>query len=373
MIDFGEAFLEDNAPATLRTPLSVRPPEVIFEDRLNQRVDLWSAGCLIFELVTGQPLFDEIMTTPPELVQQMLEFDRNGLPLRWQKKWQWMEAGIRPQEPMYTSQQWPEEVYFDNDREKGFTPVDLVQVGKAEAQDRRNEKLARKNPGRIQKQIDDLKAITTNGGKLTRHEEQMLEGLEKELKVVNKAREALGDKAPSLNRSWNHDHDRDRDSRTGMLGKRRRGSNASSSDGDVPEDVRRIPMPRDTPPPIPKEVLDKWFAKRRARRDAENVARRDQDAETSKAATPAVETKTVYEAKPVIRDLRKEAVSAFVPTSVKLKMDKGQGQGGLLEPEEADRLEREGYMKTGKSNSQNTSRAEPSRTVTMEEVDDEEE
>jgi hypothetical protein len=96
-------------------------------------------------------------------------------------------------------------------------------------------------------------------------------------------------------------------------------------------------MPRDTPPPIPKEVLDTWYAKRRARREAENAANK-KDSEPKKESPP-VEAKITYSAEPVRRDLRKEAVAAFVPNVVKLKMNKGQGQGGLMEPEEADRLE----------------------------------
>ena len=39
---------------------------------------------------------------------------------------------------------------------------------------------------------------------------------------------------------------------------------------------------------------------------------------------PVTEAKTVYEAAPEIRDLRKEAVSAFVPTAVRMKMQKAR-------------------------------------------------
>lgn len=235
---------------------------------------------------------------------------------------------------------------------------------KAELQDRRNEKLARKNPDRLQKQIDDLKAITEKGGKLTRHEQQVLEGLEREHKAVTKAREALGDKAPSLHRGWTGDReggggDYSRHGGAGVLGKRRRpgsqGGAESSEEEDVPEDVKSIPMPRDTPPPIPKEVLDEWYAKRRARRNAEQGYRyggpgrgdERESAENTKEAraAPVVESKTVYEAAPVTRNLQQEAVSAFVPSAVRTKVNKGAGQGGLMEPEEADRLEKEGYLK----------------------------
>ncbi|KAF4917679.1 Protein saf1 [Colletotrichum viniferum] len=261
-------------------------------------------------------------------------------------------------------------------KERNYNPVQAqrkadkakaIKKGKASIQSQRNEKLARRNPERIQKQIDDLKAITTGGGKLSRHEEQVLDGLEKELRAVKKAREALGDKAPSFGRGYH----RDGDSSGGVLGKRRRNDDELTSDEDVPDEVKRIPMPRDTPPPIPKEVLDKWYAKRRARRQAEQAERNENeksDEKEKKTPTPAPEAKTVYEAKPMVRNLQKEAVAAFVPTAVRMKLDKGKGQGGLMEPEEADRLEREGYLKTATA----TEETEPSgpRKVMMEEVDD---
>lgn len=163
---------------------------------------------------------------------------------------------------------------------------------------------------------------------------------------MKKAREALGDRAPALSKGgWGPRHDGgDR-----ILGKRRRGGDdASSSDEEeVPEEVRRIPMPRDTPPPIPKAVLDEWYAKRRAKRAAAQGSQNANGTPLGGDRQPPapVEAKTVYEAKPVVRDLKKEAVTAFVPAAVRMKMSKGKGEGGLMEPEEADRLEREGYLK----------------------------
>ncbi|KAK4236300.1 WW domain binding protein 11-domain-containing protein [Achaetomium macrosporum] len=235
-------------------------------------------------------------------------------------------------------------------KERNYNPVQAqrkaekakaIKKGKAEQQARRNEKLARRNPARIQQQIDDLKAIKEGGGKLTSHEEQALEALEKDLKAVLKAREALGDKAPQ----FGHGPPRQGQRGEGVLGKRRRDAeDASSSDSDVPDDVKNIPMPRDTPPPIPKEILDEWYAKRRAKRSADRAPETVQR-EPEKPSAPVVESKTVYEAKPVVRDLRKEAVSAFMPTAVRMKIEKSKGRAGLLEPEEADKLEKDGYLR----------------------------
>lgn len=285
-----------------------------------------------------------------------------------------------------------------------------IKKGKAEVAGRRTEKLAKKNPDRLQKQLDDLKAIGANGGKLTTHEQRMVEELEKEIKQVRKAREALGDNAPALGRGGG-----DRGGHThgarggGVLGKRGRDGqrrNGGESDSDeVPEEVRDIPMPRDTPPPIPKEVLDKWY---QARRDKWAAAHPDQaprdrhvgaggqgansiplganarpmpdrsgsdagpSAGTSISAPPRppMEVKTVYESAPQLRDLRKEAV-AFVPAVVRQKIAKAKGQGGLVEPEEADKLEKAGYL-AGGGHDPKQEEQRNSKAVTMEEVEDEE-
>ncbi|CAL3962272.1 unnamed protein product [Diplocarpon coronariae] len=285
-----------------------------------------------------------------------------------------------------------------------------IKKGKAEAQHRRNEKLAKRNPAHLEKELADLKALET-AGTLTSHEKSILEGLERDLKAVKKAREALGDAAPTFG-SGSGRPGRDRDGvRGGMrggrgggvLGKRRRDDGESSEESDVPEDVKRIPMPRDTPPPIPKEILDRWYQKRRQRiaaqypNSAAAGAGGAAGAGTSANSTPlganerrvgggagegqrervVVEAKTVYEAKPAIRDLRKEATS-FVPAAVRMKLDKARGVGGLVEPEEADVLERAGYLGKkasgggeGKGEGGEHAVRTGAKTIRMEEVDDE--
>ncbi|KKA16434.1 hypothetical protein T310_9977, partial [Rasamsonia emersonii CBS 393.64] len=50
IVDFGESFLHTTIPQTLHTPLPVRAPEVIFGDRLDYRVDLWSMGCMVSKI-----------------------------------------------------------------------------------------------------------------------------------------------------------------------------------------------------------------------------------------------------------------------------------------------------------------------------------
>ncbi|KFY73662.1 hypothetical protein V499_06264, partial [Pseudogymnoascus sp. VKM F-103] len=84
-----------------------------------------------------------------------------------------------------------------------------VKKGKAEAQTRRTEKLARRNPERLQTQLSSLLAIESSGTKLTAHEVRLKEELEKDLKAVRKARETLGDKAPAFGRGGGDREGRD--------------------------------------------------------------------------------------------------------------------------------------------------------------------
>jgi hypothetical protein len=217
-----------------------------------------------------------------------------------------------------------------------------LKKGKAEALARRNEKLARRNPDRIQRQINELKEAEESGQKLRPRDKEILEALEKDLRGVLKAREALGDKAPRFNDNNNRGGYGGRGGREGVLGKRRRGSDetrmpAEDESSETDEDVRRIPMPKDTPPPLPRPQR-----KRGGESTQEGGERRGPHALPARPTTAAA-PKTVYEAKPEIRDLRKEATNKFIPAAVRMKQQSIKGQGKLLEPEEMDRLEKAGY------------------------------
>lgn len=232
-------------------------------------------------------------------------------------------------------------------KEKNYNPVQEAKKAekqkqlrkqKATLQTQRQEKLARRNPARIQRDIENLKQASESG-EIRPHERQKLAELEKDLAAVNKARAALGDKAPVF-REYRGDDDRgDRGGRGGrggssrgggrggVLGKRGRdGSRKDEESSDTDEDARDIPMPRDTPPPIPRKYLRGGYA--------------------GEEAPPEPKKPTiVYEAAPQVRDLRKEA-ARFVPAAVAQKLKQAKGEGvGLLDEEEFDKLEKEGYMK----------------------------
>ncbi|EXJ79997.1 hypothetical protein A1O3_08283 [Capronia epimyces CBS 606.96] len=214
-----------------------------------------------------------------------------------------------------------------------------LKKSRAELQARRNEKLARRNPERLQRQIDDLKALETSGD-IKPREKAILEDLERDLRAVRKAREALGDKAPSF---AGQQRRRDGDN-SNILGKRRHDgerkswqAREQSPGSDTDESVRKIPMPEDTPPPVPREF----------RRDYRRVDDAQESMSHQIPAKPAPVPKTTYESAPQIRDLRREVVGRFVPAVVRRKQEaaKGGGFGHLVEPEEMDRLEAEGYAR----------------------------
>ncbi|KAJ5496609.1 hypothetical protein N7463_008596 [Penicillium fimorum] len=55
--DMGGAYFFTDPPKSPVTPLGLRAPEFILTGAVNNTLDVWSFGCVLFELITGQPLF----------------------------------------------------------------------------------------------------------------------------------------------------------------------------------------------------------------------------------------------------------------------------------------------------------------------------
>ncbi|KAH7110901.1 serine protein kinase [Dendryphion nanum] len=55
--DLGSAFWESNPPKSTVIPLSLRAPELILHRQFDRGIDLWSFGCLVFEIIAGKALF----------------------------------------------------------------------------------------------------------------------------------------------------------------------------------------------------------------------------------------------------------------------------------------------------------------------------
>ena len=55
--DFGASFFISSPPSTPVTPLVLRSPELILGEPINEKQDIWSFGCLLFEYLTATNLF----------------------------------------------------------------------------------------------------------------------------------------------------------------------------------------------------------------------------------------------------------------------------------------------------------------------------
>nr|POE66190.1 protein saf1 [Quercus suber] len=221
-----------------------------------------------------------------------------------------------------------------------------IAKSRKQQQSQRNEKLARRNPERLQRQIDELKELEGRRA-LRPKDKETLSQLERDLKGIRRAREALGDAAPKFasheRREGKGDGARQEQmQRRQQLGKRRRDDERDDGGGggsDTDPEVRGIPMPRDTPPPIPRQS----FKDPQIGPDGVRVPH----GLPAKPVAPAP-PQTVYSSAPQLRDLKKEAVR-FMPSVVAQQKSRIKGQGRLLEPEEADRLEKAGYMDAKKA------------------------
>ncbi len=242
-------------------------------------------------------------------------------------------------------------------------------TGKAAVQAQRTTRLAARNPNRLERQIADLQALPSPSAR----DKKALEDAERELARVRRAKEKLGGGDHHLH-GQSH---RDQPSREGgaggggrLLGKRttrewdgadsrkgigRAGAGAGQDEADAGStsgeetdaSVRAIPMPRDTPPPIPHPSRNRnrphphpHHAPNVQNATTSNLTNANLEpvssargldtqplsqpgpgssaaSATAAAASPPPPPKTVYEAKPIVRDLRKEAVNKFVPEAVR--------------------------------------------------------
>ncbi|KAI1167962.1 kinase-like protein [Nemania serpens] len=134
IIDFGEAFFRSQSAAAVNTPLTLRPPEAIFDDWVDYRVDRWSMGCLFYEIMAGLPPLTSFSPTRKDIVEDMMRCCSDELPLRWQRKFH--AVGLSELKPIKYDPDKPKALplwlvkdYVNLREVPVFTRHDIVRVG----------------------------------------------------------------------------------------------------------------------------------------------------------------------------------------------------------------------------------------------------
>ncbi|KAI9708563.1 MAG: hypothetical protein M1828_002700 [Chrysothrix sp. TS-e1954] len=234
-----------------------------------------------------------------------------------------------------------------------------IKKQKAAIAAQRTQRLATRNPTHLSNQIQSLKEEKEVKGRLPPQQQKRLETLEREVEGVKKAREKLGPPVRGGERGEKRKFDERKTggggggsnpNRVGLGRDRGRwGRHEESESDETDPEVREIPMPRDTPPPIPPKPRREYTHfnesshQPRVRPSDEPLPPINRDgphplpAKPTIAASPAQPAKAVYESAPVIRDLRKEATAAFMPAAVlKRRQEQEKEKQRLKEPEELD-------------------------------------
>jgi non-specific serine/threonine protein kinase len=88
--NLSNAFFISDPPEKPMTPIDLRAPELILRDQIDEKVDIWSFGCLLFELITNAPPFKILRGTRENVddryILQMIDM-LGPLPKRLSERW----------------------------------------------------------------------------------------------------------------------------------------------------------------------------------------------------------------------------------------------------------------------------------------------
>lgn len=86
IIDFGESYEPSNPPEDLGIPMGYLPPETIIDNTMGIASDLWALACTLFEIRSGNTLFEMCLATKYDIVQQIVKL-LGTLPGSWRESW----------------------------------------------------------------------------------------------------------------------------------------------------------------------------------------------------------------------------------------------------------------------------------------------
>ncbi|KAK7428377.1 hypothetical protein QQZ08_005134 [Neonectria magnoliae] len=112
--DFRVAFRPgDKSRFESYTPLVLRPPEAFFEPAtpLTFSSDIWSLGCVIFELLAHRSLIDGFLAPQDEITAQQVELQGHMPYEWWRRRPKWYDDGGKPLSE--ASDIWPWERRFE--------------------------------------------------------------------------------------------------------------------------------------------------------------------------------------------------------------------------------------------------------------------
>ena len=89
LIDLGSSFpfATPPAPEEIGVPIMYRAPETVFDRKYTHHSDLWSLGCLLFELRAGTPMFSSFFGSMDDIVRQWVQ-TKGKLPEPWWGRWE---------------------------------------------------------------------------------------------------------------------------------------------------------------------------------------------------------------------------------------------------------------------------------------------